>query len=141
MRLKVGGCRFESSTWMGSGELKCYSQPLTCLFTLMSCMMPVFTRQVAETRNGGIYTVFNSLAYLCEPFNVALHLLPHVTVNAGHKLGCAQSLISLPVFKKRQLRGLWQLSLYVHVCHFAPLVGFQRFIPKKALHVQHGRQL
>lgn len=131
MRLKVGGCRFESSTWMGSGELKCYSQPLTCLFTLMSCMMPVFTRQVAETRNGGIYTVFNSLAYLCEPFNVALHLLPHVTVNAGHKLGCAQSLISLPVFKKKTTARALAAESLCTCLPFCPVSRLPAIHPKK----------
>lgn len=45
----------------------------------------------------GIYTMLNSFAYLCEHFEVALHLLPRVTVNAGHELVCAESVISLPV--------------------------------------------
>lgn len=71
MSFKVRGCGFESSIGMENGELKCYLQPLTCLFPLISCMMPVFTRQVTETHHGEF--TLNSLAYLCEHFNVALH--------------------------------------------------------------------
>lgn len=42
--------------------------------------MLIFTRQVTGTQNGEFYTILDSLAYLYECVNVALHLLPQVTV-------------------------------------------------------------
>lgn len=57
MSFKVRGCGFES-IGMENGELlKCYLQPLTCLFPLISCMMPVFTRQVTETHHGELNSI------------------------------------------------------------------------------------
>lgn len=82
-----------------------------------------------------IYTVFNSLAYLCEHFNVALHLLPHVTVNAGHKLGCAQSVISLPFLKKEKKEKSTARALAVEsLCTclpFCPVSRLPAIHPKK----------
>lgn len=46
------GIKFRTLYLDGNVELKCYLQPLTCWFSLMSYMMLIFMRQAADTQYG-----------------------------------------------------------------------------------------